>query len=140
MTRLLTTLACLALAPAVLAGCGSDNSNDSSSTPSDTASKGSTATEKTAAAPTSAAGGTVAVSMKNIQFNPKSINAKVGQTVKWTNDDTAPHNVTATKGEEFKSKTFNKGQSYSYKLDKPGTITYVCTIHPGMEGTITVTK
>jgi plastocyanin len=140
MRKVLTTLACLALAPALLAGCGgnkkTDSSSSSSATPADTSSQKTTAASSGGAA----AGGTVQVTMKNIQFNPKAIKAKVGQTVKWTNDDTAPHNVTATKGEEFKSKTFMKGGTYTYKLDKAGSITYVCTIHPGMEGTITVTK
>jgi plastocyanin len=78
--------------------------------------------------------------MKNIQFTPKSITAKVGQTVKWTNDDSVDHNVTATSGETFKSSTFGQGATYSHKLAKAGTIKYVCTIHPGMEGTIIVTK
>jgi plastocyanin len=78
--------------------------------------------------------------MKNIQFVPKSVTAKVGQTVKWTNNDSVDHNVTATSGETFKSKTFGQGGTYSYKLDKAGTIKYVCTIHPGMDGTIVVTK
>jgi len=78
--------------------------------------------------------------MKNIQFAPKSVTAKVGQTVKWTNDDSVDHNVTATSGATFKSSTFGQGASYSQKLTKAGTIKYVCTIHPGMEGTIIVTK
>ena len=83
---------------------------------------------------------TLAVTMKNIQFLPKAVSAKVGQTVKWTNADSVDHNVTATKGEGFKSKAFGKGGTFSYKLDKPGKITYVCTLHPGMTGTITVKK
>jgi plastocyanin len=83
---------------------------------------------------------TVAVTMKNIQFAPKAVTAKVGQTIRWTNADAVDHNVTATKGEEFKSKAFGKGGTFSYKLDKAGKVTYVCTLHPGMTGTITVTK
>jgi plastocyanin len=82
----------------------------------------------------------VAVTMKNIQFVPKAVSAKVGQTIRWTNADAVDHNVTATKGEELKSKAFGKDGTFSYKLDKPGKITYVCTLHPGMTGTITVTK
>jgi len=78
--------------------------------------------------------------MKNIQFAPKSVTAKVGQTVKWTNDDSVDHNVTATSGETFKSSNFGQGANYSHKLTKAGTVKYVCTIHPGMEGTIVVTK
>jgi plastocyanin len=96
---------------------------------------------KKASAGKSASGGkTIAVMMKNIQFAPKALTAKVGETIKWTNADSVDHNVTATKGETFKSKAFGKGGTFSYKLDKPGALTYVCTLHPGMKATITVTK
>jgi plastocyanin len=136
MKRLYSVAACLALGGALVAGCGSSSSSSNSSSNSTPAAAPATSTP--AAAP--AAGATVAVSMKNIQFAPKSVTAKVGQTVKWTNDDSVDHNVTATSGETFKSSTFGQGASYSHKLTKAGTIKYVCTIHPGMEGTIVVTK
>jgi plastocyanin len=38
------------------------------------------------------------------------------------------------------SKAFGGGGSYSYTPRKPGTIKYVCTLHPGMDGTLVVTK
>ena len=134
------------------AGCGGDDNNDSSSSAGSTGTEQSggggggayappaSSTETKASGGASSSGNTITVKMQNIQFDPKSLNAKVGQTIKWVNDDTVDHNVTATKGEEFKSKDFGEGGTYSYKLDKPGTIQYVCTLHPGMEATITVTK
>jgi plastocyanin len=137
MKRLYSVAACLALGGALVAGCGSSSSSSSNSSSSSTPAA-APATSTPAAAP--AAGAAVAVSMKNIQFAPKSVTAKVGQTVKWTNDDSVDHNVTATSGETFKSSTFGQGATYSHKLTKAGTIKYVCTIHPGMEGTIIVTK
>ena len=136
MKRLYSVAACLALGGALVAGCGSSSSSSKSSSNSTPAAAPATSTP--AAAP--AAGGTVAVSMKNIQFVPASVTAKVGQTVKWTNDDSVDHNVTATSGETFKSNTFGQGATFSQKLTKAGTIKYVCTIHPGMEGTLVVTK
>jgi plastocyanin len=138
MKRLLSVAACLALGGALAAGCGSSSSSSNSSSAS-TPAASAPATSTPAAAPATG-GGTVAVSMKNIQFSPKSVTAKVGQSIKWTNDDSVDHNVTATSGETFKSKNFGQGATYAYKLDKAGTIKYVCTIHPGMEGTIIVTK
>jgi len=136
MKRLYSVAACLALGGALVAGCGSSSSSSKSSSNSTPAAAPATSTP--AAAP--AAGGTVAVSMKNIQFVPTSVTAKVGQTVKWTNDDSVDHNVIATSGETFKSNTFGQGATFSQKLTKAGTIKYVCTIHPGMEGTLVVTK
>jgi len=137
MNRFLTMLGCLALAGALLAGCGSSSSSKKSSTAASTPA-GSPPASTSAAAP--ATGGPVDVSMQEIMFKPNHLTVKVGQTVKWTNKDSVAHNVTATKGETFKSSTFGPGGSYSYKVDKAGTIDYVCTIHPNMTATLTVTK
>jgi plastocyanin len=118
---MIRSLAALLLAAALLAGCGSSKkSNTSSST-----------------APASSCGGGTAVSMKNIQFSPKALSVKVGDTVTWTNDDTVDHNVTADDG-TFKSSNFGGGKTFSWKATKAGTFKYGCTIHPGMVGTLTV--
>jgi plastocyanin len=139
MQRLFTTVGCLALTGALLAGCGS-SSKKKSDTSAGTGQAPATSTPATTPAAAPAAGGVVNIQMKNIAFVPSHVTAKVGQTVKWTNEDTVDHNVKATQGENFKSKDFGQGASYSYKLDKAGTISYVCTIHPNMKATIAVTK
>ena len=114
-----------------LAGCGSSSSSSSSSS--------SAASSTPAASTTAAAGAVVPVVMQNISFNPPSIHAKVGQTVKWTNMDSPPHNVTYVSGPQFTSSpTFTNGGTFTLKLTKAGTIAYRCTIHPGMNGTIVV--
>jgi plastocyanin len=111
-----------------VAGCGgSDNSSTSTSSGS------------TSAASSSSSGGGVAVKMQNIAFDPKDVTVKVGQKVTWTNDDSVSHNVTAQSGASFKSKDFGNGGTFSFTPDKAGTIKYVCTIHPGMTATLTVT-
>jgi plastocyanin len=125
MRRITIAAACLALA---LAACGGGSSNKSN-----TSSSGSSSTP-------AASGNTVTVDMKNIQFSPKDVTVKVGQTVKWVNQDTVDHNVTAKTGASFKSDLFGNGASYEWKADKAGTVQYVCTVHPGMTGTLTVTK
>ena len=135
MQRLFTMVGCLALTGAFLVGCGSDSKKTSSGPSSNTSPAMPAATP-----PAAAAGGTVAVQMKNTAFKPAQVTAKVGQTVKWTNDDAFAHNVKADTGEDFKSPDFSQGGTYSYKLDKAGTIAYQCTLHPGMKGTITVTQ
>jgi plastocyanin len=138
MKRLYSVAACLALGGALVAGCGSSSSSSSNSTSAST--PAATPATSTPAATPAAGSGAVAVSMKNIQFAPTSVTAKVGQTIKWTNDDSVDHNVTAKSGATFKSSNFGQGGTYSFKAAKAGTITYVCTIHPGMQGTIIVTK
>ncbi len=79
--------------------------------------------------------------MKNLAFHPPAIHAKVGQTVKWTNDDTPPHNVTYVSGPKFTSSgTLNPGATFSLKLTQAGTIHYFCSIHPFMKAVIVVTQ
>lgn len=110
-----------------VAGCGSGASTRSGSTSSHSAS--------------AAARNTIEVTMKNIAFNPGTVHAKVGQTITWTNQDDAPHNVTYVSGPRFaSSETFTQGRSFTLRLTAPGTIRYLCTIHPGMDGTIIVTR
>jgi plastocyanin len=87
-----------------------------------------------------AAGGPLQVTMANIAFSPTQTTAKVGQPVQWTNQDGVPHNVTATRGATFKSKDLQPGQGYSYKPVRPGTIRYMCTIHPQMVASIQVIR
>ncbi len=137
MKRLYSVAACLALGGALVAGCGGSSSSSSKSSSNSTPAA-APATSTPAAAP--AGGGASAVKMQNIQFAPKSLTVKVGQTVKWTNDDSVDHNVIATSGATFKSSTVAAGSTYSFKITKAGTIQYVCTIHPGMTGTLVVTQ
>lgn len=120
----------------VAAGCGSSNNSSSSSSASSApaTTTGSTSTSGGTAAPS---GKTVTIDMKNIQFNPKDVTVKVGETVKWVNQDSVPHDVS---GGPLHSPTFSKGGSFTYKATKAGKISYVCTIHPGMTATLNVTS
>jgi len=130
MSRLPTAIFCsLALAAAgTLAACGSSDNKSAS----------------TAAAPPPAAAasksGVVNVTMKNIKFVPEAITVKVGQKIHWENTDGPPHTVTATSGAKFDSGNIDPGATFDYTPTAAGTIKYVCTIHAGQTGTITVTK
>jgi plastocyanin len=48
--------------------------------------------------------------------------------------------VRATSGEDFKSTLFDKPETFTAKVDKPGRVEYVCTIHLGMTGVLQVTR
>lgn len=111
-------LAALSVAALALAGCGSSDSASSS----------------TARAP----GGPITVDMKSILFAPRAATVKVGQRVTWTNSDAVAHDVTA-RSAGISSGTINAGGTFSSTPRRAGRIAYVCTIHPGMEGTLTVT-
>jgi plastocyanin len=120
----------LALVALAAAGCGSSNKSSSSSS-----SAPATSTSTAASPPSS--GKTVTINMKNVAFNPKDVTVKVGTTVKWVNQDSIPHNVS---GGPLHSPTFGNGGSFTYKATKAGKISYVCTIHPNMTATLTVTS
>jgi len=81
----------------------------------------------------------VNVDIAGFAFNPGTVNVKVGDTVKWTNNDGAPHTVTASAGSEiFDSGSLAKGQVYLHTFTKTGTYQYKCSIHPGMTGIVVV--
>jgi plastocyanin len=136
-----TLTALLVIGALAVAGCGSKKSSSTggqASTPATSTPAETTATTMTSVGASSAK--TVTIDMRNISFSPKQVTVKVGQTVKWENYDSVDHNVVATQGETFKSNNFGKGASFKYTVDKAAAIKYVCTLHPGMEGTITVTQ
>jgi plastocyanin len=138
MTKWLAVLASLLALALVATGCGSSNKKSSNSS----SGGGSSATPPAKKPATGGGAKTVQVSMKNIQFSPKSVTVAKGGTVEWTNDDSVNHDVTKTggPGAKFASGTGNlaQGDTYKQKLATAGTIKYVCTVHPGMSGTITV--
>ena len=84
--------------------------------------------------------GVVQIAYRNIAIDPDTVRAKVGSTIKWTNEDPEKCNVTSEGGPyKFASKDFGEGGSFELKLDKPGVIHYECTYYPTtMNGTIEV--
>jgi plastocyanin len=101
---------------------------------------GDTATTSAAASPARAARAGAAITMKSVAFAPRSATVKVGQTVTWINEDRIPHDIAATSGASFASKAFATGETFEFRPTRPGTIAYVCTLHQGMGGTLTVTR
>jgi plastocyanin len=93
-----------------------------------------------ASAPAAHAAAARAASVKitNFAFKPGTIHVKPGQTIRFVNDDSVTHTVTATKGAKFDSGNLKPGKSFTVKAGKAGTIHYVCLIHPDMKGTIKV--
>lgn len=119
-----------AVATLAVAGCGSSDSIEADSTASTPSSS--------APAEAPAAGGAAEVGMKGLAFGPEDITVKVGEEVTWTNNEDIPHNVVAEEGADFQSDTFGKDGTFAFTPEEAGEIAYVCTLHPGMDGTITV--
>ena len=70
-------------------------------------------------------------------FDPPQAAVEPGSTITWTNKGDEPHTVTADDG-SFDSGRLNPGDSYTVAFDGQGTVTYHCTIHPEMRGSVTV--
>lgn len=129
----LILLSAFALLPAA---CGGDDEE----TPTTAATPEVTATaEEDSGGGATSAEGTVEIVMKDFAFEPADATVKVGQEVTWRNEDTAKHDAFS---EESGLDTADIGQNgtTSYTPDKAGTIEYICSIHPSMKGTLTVTE
>ena len=77
-----------------------------------------------------------------LQFVPASDNAKVGQIVQWTNGGTVAHTVTfdSSNASCLTDPQIAPGASWEVKFTAAGSYTYKCTIHPGMNGSLTVSS
>ncbi len=101
----------------------------------------SVVTEKTAA-PIDNIGATPApavtdlVIIENFKFMPADLEINVGDTVEWTNKDSAEHTVTFDNG-EFDGK-LPQGGSATFTFEQKGEYKYYCAFHPGMQGKILV--
>jgi plastocyanin len=111
----------------------------------------------TVATPALAQGATVEVSMKQspkMVFVPATVNAKVGDTVKWTNPYNITHTVTFDPAQAqtasdvvlpagvapFGSGDIEEEGTFSHTFTAKGTYKYVCKYHEamGMVGTVIV--
>lgn len=82
--------------------------------------------------------GTVKVEIKDFAFKTEPIQAKVGDTITWTNNDTAPHSAALDDG-SCATDTIQPGTSGNLTFTVAGTYPYHCAIHPTqMKGSIVV--
>jgi plastocyanin len=80
------------------------------------------------------------VALSGFSFGPGAIKVVVGQVISWTNGDDTPHQITVPGRKEVRSDVMLKGQTATLKFDEAGNIAYICGLHPGMKGTIEVSK
>ena len=95
------------------------------------------------------------VSISSLAFMPPSVSVKAGSKVTWRNDEPITHTVTSgtftgvdmTTGLRsgqapdglFNARLEGQGDTFTYTFTKPGTYTYYCDIHFGMNATVVVT-
>lgn len=135
-----TSLALGAAMVLILSACGG---GATASVPATAAPASAPAASESAAAggapcaPSSEAG-TVTGTMANIAFNPTSITASVGDTITWTNNDSAPHTATVKSDPTCTTETLANGASGGIVFNTAGSYEFFCKIHPNMTGTIEV--
>ena len=84
-----------------------------------------------------AAAGKAEVKIDNFTFSPATLTVKAGTQITWTNGDDIPHTVVSD-GNAFKSKVLGTGEKFTFTAGKPGTYSYICSIHPNMTGKVVV--
>ncbi|MDT0322656.1 cupredoxin domain-containing protein [Streptomyces millisiae] len=90
-------------------------------------------------APTPARAATHEVVIAGYAYGPATLTVSVGDTVTWTNQDTAPHDVLTTAGPvTVDSPMLEQGDQWSYTFTTPGTYDYYCTVHPDMTARVVV--
>ncbi len=101
--------------------------------------------EHAEAAPAAAEG--TAVSAANVAFSTDTIElqAKTEETIPFTNDDSAEHNISIYEDDSaqkdlFKGEIIPGGQQTTYTVPAlpKGEYYFQCDVHPGMNGTVTV--
>jgi plastocyanin len=131
-SRLLLTAATSALL--LSAACGSSSTGSGTTTKAGSAGNG------------------VQLNTALLSFSPETVKVAKGQTVTWVGGDNITHVLVEgtykvgsdkLRTEQTDDKAFNlrltkKDQRVSHTYDKPGTFTYYCTIHHGMNGTVVV--
>ena len=68
---------------------------------------------------------------------PGTLTVPVGTTVTWKFDDSTQHTVNADDN-SFASPAMANGQTFAHTFTSAGTVSYHCSIHPFMKGTIVV--
>ena len=76
-----------------------------------------------------------AVTIQGMKFAPAELTVAVGDTVTFTNMDSAPHTGSAKDG-SFDTGRLSKGQSGSVTISAAGDHAFLCKIHISMKGVI----
>jgi plastocyanin len=63
---------------------------------------------------------------KSYKFEPAAIVVKAGTSVTWRNADNFTHSVKVEEGPDHR---LGRGETVTIRFPKPGTYSYICTLH-----------
>lgn len=94
------------------------------------------------------------INLSSLMFDPATITVPVGTTITWRSEESITHTVTSGRYEgvdettglrssqdpdgTFNARLEGKGKTFSFTFTEPGSYTYYCDIHQGMNATIVV--
>jgi aldose sugar dehydrogenase len=81
--------------------------------------------------------------LDNTCFEPTFLKITLGDTVIWENNDDAIHVIVSGNPNTDQTKLFDSGflktnETFSYTFEKEGIVSYFCTLHPWMNGFISI--
>jgi plastocyanin len=132
MIAVLSVAACAGATSTGSAGASSPSPVGSAPAASDAGTGGG------ACAPSTEAG-TVQAAIAGSSFTPSTIQAKVGDVVAWTNNDSIGHTATVDDDPACTTETLAGGATGALTFSAAGTYAFHCKIHSFMTGTIEVT-
>jgi plastocyanin len=91
------------------------------------------------AAPAAAAPHRADVNVQYSAYGPSQLDVLPGTRVRWSNESTRTHTVTAYDG-TFDSGRLEPGARFQVTFTRPGTYQYHCSIHPSIVGEIDVRR
>ena len=127
----LALAAALLLVAAPLAACGDDDEPAA-----DAPTEGTSAPAEDEPAGEAA---TTTVAIGDFVFDPTPVEVAVGDSVVWENTHSQAHTATGNGDLDWNTGNVAPGDtSEPVTFDEPGTYTYICALHPFMEGTVEV--
>jgi plastocyanin len=121
----------LVVVAALVSACSGDGEGATSTIgePADQTTRAVDTTEGGSVAPAS-------ITIANFDFSGAE-SVAVGTPVIVTNEDDVSHTWTS-EDDVFDSGSLSQGESFQYTFEDAGEYSFVCTIHPGMSGSISV--
>lgn len=112
------------------AGCGSSSKPPSASKPSAFSAHGAGAGRGP---------NTIQITLTSTHARPAVTTAKIDEVIAWTNASPIKRSIVATGAAIFHTNSLARGGTYTFRPTTLGTI-YYTTTHPGLSGTISVTR
>jgi plastocyanin len=77
------------------------------------------------------------VTIESFKFSPNVLEVRVGDKIRWTNEDLSPHTATA-KDRSWDTKKIKKGEAVTVEVTADMRTAYFCAYHPNMKAEIVI--